>query len=253
VTLQDALGALEPGNSAEVVIDMDTIAHAMTDAPRPDFYYSSISQQTQFDCSKCSSFNDVRGRYVYCAWCGWRNNAFLLKEQMSELRERLNSGMVSPEDAVKQAVSAFDACCRSFVDQLETRMTMKASRRAQVKDLLFHNLDRFDEALKTVFDINLTACLGNNRALIHKLFLRRHVYEHDGGVATDRYIRQSGDTEVKEGVLIRESLVNVHALIGALIRMTDTFDTDFHEIFPPEPFCIEMDRKRRERTKRSNR
>ena len=252
-TLQDALGALESANSAVVAIDMDAIADAMTDAPRPDFYYSSISQQTQFDCSKCGSFNDVRGRYVYCAWCGWRNNAFLLKEQMSELRERLNSGALLPEDAVRQAVSAFDACSRNFVGQLEARMEMKASRRDRVKRLLFHNLDRVDEVLKTVFDINLTEGLGKDRPLVRKMFFRRHVYEHDGGVATNTYIRQSGDAAVEEGELIRESVENVHVLIGALIRMTDTLDTDFHEIFPPEPFCIEMERKRRERVKRSNR
>jgi DNA-directed RNA polymerase subunit RPC12/RpoP len=252
-TLQNALGALEPANTAEVDIDMDAISDTVTDAPWPDFYYTSIAQQTQFDCSKCGGFNDVRGRYVYCASCGWRNNAALLKETMSELRDRLNTGAISPEDAVKQAVSAFDACGRNFVDQLETRVAMKASRRAQVKNLLFHNLDRIDEVLKTVFDINITAGLRKDRALVRKMFLRRHVYEHDGGVTTGRYIEQSGDTEVEEGMLIRESVENVHILIGALIRMTDTLDADFHEIFPPEPFCIELKRNRKERERRSNR
>lgn len=249
-TLRTALDALEAGNTAEVEIDMDAIADALSDAPQPDFYYPSIAQQTQFDCSKCNNFNDVRGRYVYCASCGWRNNAALLKETMSELRNLLNSESVSPEDAVKQVVSAFDACGRNFVDQLVTRSPMKASRRAQVRGLLFHNLDRVEEVLKTAFDIDLTAGLGKNRAFVRKMFFRRHVYEHDGGVATARYVRESGDTAVEEGVLLRETVENVHDLIGALIRMTETLETDFHEIFPPEPFCIERERERRDRQKR---
>ncbi len=251
-TLHTALDVLEAGKTAEVKIDMDEIADAVTDAPKPEFYYASIAQQTQFRCSKCGNFNDVRGRYVYCASCGWRNNAALLKDTMSELRNRLNDGEVSPEDAVKQAVSAFDACSRSFVDQLVTRSPMKASRCAKVQGLLFHNLDRVEEALRTVFDIDLTAGLGKNRAFVRKMFFRRHVYEHDGGVATARYVRESGDTAVEEGVLLRETVENVHDLIGALIRMTETVETDFHEIFPPEPFCIELERERRNRQKRSS-
>ena len=53
-------------------------------------------------------------------------------------------------------------------------------------------------------------------------------------------------------MLLRETVENVHDLIGALIRMTETVETDFHEIFPPEPFCIELERERRDRQKRSS-
>ncbi len=52
--------------------------------------------------------------------------------------------------------------------------------------------------------------------------------------------------------LLGETVENVHDLIGALIRMTETVETDFHEIFPPEPFCIELERERGDRQKRSS-
>ena len=98
--------------------------------------------------------------------------------------------------------------------------------------------------MKRAFDINMLQGMDGDRDFINRMFLRRHVYEHDGGVATARYVRESGDSEIEEGVIIRETVENVHRLISCLNRMAKTIETDFHEIFPPEPFCIERERER---------
>ena len=37
------------------------------------------------------------------------------------------------------------------------------------------------------------------------MFARRHVFEHEAGVADRRYVERSGDTTVTEGTLIRET------------------------------------------------
>jgi len=152
--------------------------------PREDFYYTSTIQQTQFQCAACNSFNDIRGRYGYCASCGWRNNFSVLKGAFVSIRERINDGRLAPEEAVKQAISEFDSAARNFVDQPEALVPMKKSRRAKVQDLLFHNLDRVDEVMKSAFDINLLQGLNADRNFVGMMFHRRHVYEHDGGVAT---------------------------------------------------------------------
>ena len=91
-----------------------------------------------------------------------------------------------------------------------------------------------------------------DRKFIRKMFFRRHVYEHDGGVATPRYVRESGDQEIEEGILIRETAENAHKLIGYLNRMIKTLDTDFNEIFPPEPFCIQIEKDRQSRIRRND-
>ena len=251
-TLNQAVETIDCGSTAEVVIDMDVVADTVPGEPRPDFYYSSTVQQTQFVCRTCNSFNDVRGRYAYCASCGWRNNVASLEDAFASIRERLNEDGLTPAEAVKQAVSEFDSAARDFIDQLEAETPMKESRRDELQKLLFHNLDRFDELMRSAFSINLLQGMGDDRDFIKQMFLRRHVYEHDGGVATDRYIRESSDTTVEEGSMIRETAENAHKFIGRLIRMVETFEADFHEMLPPEPFCIEIEKARQARMSSSN-
>lgn len=235
-----AHGDKPPNSKWEVVIDMDALADLVPGEARPDFYYPSIVQQTRFKCIKCDSFNDIRGRYGYCANCGWRNNRSTVEAALASLREKLNNGMIEPSDAVKQAVSEFDSAARNFVDELEARSPMKESRRNELQNLLFHGIDQAEALLRSMFGIDFMKPVASDRDFVKRMFLRRHVYEHDGGVATARYVRESGDTTIAEGELIRETKENAHNLMSSLNRMTAAFDEDFHELFPPEPFCIEQ-------------
>jgi hypothetical protein len=101
-SLMEALEAeIEPGTKREFIIDMDQIADLGANQPKPPFYYTSETQQTRYNCNHCNEFNDIRGKYGYCAACGWRNNAQLLKTKFIELRERLNARQSSPEDTVQ--------------------------------------------------------------------------------------------------------------------------------------------------------
>jgi hypothetical protein len=79
------------------------------------------------------------------------------------------------------------------------------------------------------------------------MFHRRHVYEHNGGVSTELYVRESGDKNAEAGLLITESAENVHNLISSLERMIEVIAADFDEMFPPEKFCINIENNRRKR------
>jgi len=251
-SLNTAIYEAAPGSTSEVVIDMNAIADSITDEPRPDFYYTSTAQQTEFNCSACNSYNDIRGRYGYCASCGWRNTAESQKVALERIRSQLVSGDLSPTDAVKQSVSEFDSAARDYVNQLISLVPMKSSRSNQLERLLFHNLDKFDELLKDCFDINLLKGMTADRAFVNKMFFRRHVYEHDGGVATQRYAEESGDSDIAQGDLIRETVENANKLIGCLNRMISTLESDFHEIFEPVSFCIEIENERKKRMSERN-
>ena len=251
-SLHTAICEAKLGSTSEVVIDMDAIADSITDEPRPDFYYTSTAQQTEFNCSACNSYNDIRGKYGYCASCGWRNSAAFQRVTLERIRSQLVSGDLSPSDAVKQSVSEFDSAARDYADQLISLVPMKESRKKQLERLLFHNLDKFDELLRFCFDINLMKGMLADRNFVKKMFFRRHVYEHDGGVATQRYVEESGDSSIGKGDLIRETAENAHRLIGCLNRMISTFESDFHEMFEPEAFCIEIENARRNRMSRGN-
>ena len=223
-----------PGNEREFVIDMDEIADRGVDQPKPEFYYTSQTQQTRYKCDHCGEFNDIRGRFGYCASCGWRNNAQSVKASFAALREKLNSGQDGPIETVKSAVSEFDACCRDIAGQLAKRVPMKPGRKAELQRLLFHDLESATvSSMKSMFDIDLLRGVGADAAFVKMMMHRRHVYTHDAGVADEKYVRESGDPDAREGVLIRETQANAHRLIGILTRIVENLDSDFHEIFQP--------------------
>ncbi|MCG7985712.1 MAG: hypothetical protein JAY90_23620 [Candidatus Thiodiazotropha lotti] len=251
-SLNKALIEVPTETTSEVVIDMDAIADSVTNEPRPDFYYTSTAQQTEYKCQACNCYNDIRGRYGYCASCGWRNTASSLKAALDRIREQLNEGVISASDAVKQSVSEFDSAARDLVDQLVSRVPMKESRRNQFDGLLFHNLDKFDGLMKACFDFDLLKGMSGDRDFVRMMFFRRHVYEHDGGVITRRYIENSGDSEAEEGILLRETAQNAHKFIGCINRMITTLEQDFHELFKPEPFCIDIENERKARAESRN-
>jgi hypothetical protein len=188
--LLSAIDGVTPGAETEVTIDMDKLADAVPGEPRPDFYYTSTTQQTQFKCTECGSFNDVRGKFAYCASCGWRNDLAAIKASLSGIRQRLNDKTLVPAEAVRQAISEFDSMGRDFATQLAAPVPMKEYRRNQLKSLLFHNLDKVQEQLKPAFDIDLLRAIGKKRAFVRMMFHPRHAYEHDGGVMTASICRR---------------------------------------------------------------
>jgi len=240
-TLMDALDEeVSPGTEKEFFIDMDEIADKGSDQPKPDFYYTSQTQQTRYKCDHCGEFNDIRGRFGYCASCGWRNNAQSTKASFFTLRERLNNGLATPVETVNSAVSEFDACCRNIVGELAKRAPMKPNRKADFERTLFHDFDSAAvRSMKSMFDIDLLRGVGAEVVFAKMMMHRRHVYTHNGGVADEKYVQESGDLDAREGVLIRETQVNVHRFIGILVRITENIDKDFHEIFQPTEWPIQ--------------
>lgn len=235
-----------------VTIDMDAVGDAAV-VPKPDFYFPGVVQQTQFPCAACNGWNDIKGQYGYCAVCGTRNNAQRLAGDLEEVRSKLNDGTLAPAEAVRSAVSKFDSCCRNLVAQLCERVPMTQARSGRLARMLFHDLEGKAEHLKAAFDFDVFAGIDSDaQAFLRMMFHRRHVYEHDGGQATARYVRESGDTSVAEGALIRETKENAHRLIGLLKSAAVNFDRGFHELFPPEekPVAWERDRQARMKQRR---
>ncbi len=249
-TLTEALASGEP--SLDAVIDMDAASDAAT-IPKPAFYYSGQTQQTKFICVACGANNDVRGRYVYCSLCGTRNNAQILRSDLDALRARLNDGQSQPPDALKSSVSAFDSCCGNLLAQLVDRVPLTPDRKNKLSKMLFHRIEKAAGELRTVFDIHLFQGLEEEDISFVRLRMhRRHAFEHDGGHATAHYIRESGDTTVAEGSLIRESKENVHRMIGLLSRMASNFDRGFHELFSPEEKPVAYEREHQSHIRRQS-
>jgi hypothetical protein len=240
-TFLDGLEAVvEPGQNVDLHIDMDAIVDMDENEDVPHFYRREQNQQTQFECDRCGEFNDIRGRYGYCAACGKRNNHQQLTGHFDSIRESLNNNECTAENAVLRSVSKFDAACRDLLASLCLRIPMKETRKSRFRRALFHNLnDDLLEDLKSGFDIDLFRSIENRRLYFRKMMERRHIFEHNDCVADARYIDRSGEQNIVEGQLVRETQENAHEFMGVLSKLTKNFDEDFHEIFPLTSWPVE--------------
>jgi hypothetical protein len=240
--LRDALDAEQDGVHA---IDMDAVADAVgRETEKPAFYYAEESQQHKFTCEACGQINDILGTYGYCTGCGTRNDLQELEKKIiPALRDRINTG--GPYEAcVKDAVAAFDSFAGQYVQQL-TKSPMTPRRRARLEKMRFHNLEAVATNIKAAFDIDILDGLDADAVdFTKKMFHRRHVYEHNGGEADEKYIADSGDTGVRPKQALRETQESANRLASLVLKIARNLHSGFHEIFPPEEQPIKWHQER---------
>jgi hypothetical protein len=229
--LNEALAAKEDGDH---IIDIDAVSDAVgIDAEKPPFYYAEESQQNRFTCKCCREFSDILGTFGYCSACGTRNDL-----QQSEdhtiplLRERINSG--GPyELCVKDAVAAFDSFAGQYARQLIQRIPMTPGRKARLEKMRYHNLKLVRTEFSATFDIDiLSGMKADDIDFVTLMFHRRHVYEHNGGEADEKYIADSGDNSVRPKQTLHETQDSAQRLTGLIVKMARNLHHGFHDIFP---------------------
>lgn len=238
----DALHSEHDGDHA---IDMDEVADASISAgPRPSFYYAEETQQKLLECAACGHTSDILGRYAYCSTCGTYNGAAELESDVNAERRKLAVSTDYPA-AVTALVSAFDSFARSVAKQLSSRIPMTPARRKEWSQKMFHGVPQSAEAFRSTFDISMLRGVPEaDTALAHRLFLRRHVYEHNGGEVDARYIEESGDKTVRLKQVITETRESASCLADIVLRFGRNIMDGFHEIFPVQQVAIRSKRPR---------
>lgn len=240
--------ALNDDQDGDHLIDMDAVADALgKDGDKPPFYYAEEGQQNQFTCNECECFNDILGTYGYCSRCGTRNDfQELEKTTIPRLRARINAG--GPyEQCVKDAVSGFDSFAGHYMRQLVDKVPLTPARRARVEKIRFHNLKGVAAEFKSIFDIDILADMKTADVEFAALmFHRRHVYEHNGGEADEKYIADSGDASVRPKQALHETQESAHRIASLVTKMAANLHKGFHEIFPPEQGPIDWYAKRKQ-------
>lgn len=238
--------ALQSGQPGEYAIDMDAVAEAAgKNYAKPAFFYAEERQQNLFTCKTCGKVNDVLGTYAYCGSCGTRNDLQDLEMIIQGIRHRINA--VGPYEAcVKEAVAAFDSFAGQYAKQLLARVPLTPARKARLERAHFHNLGAVSDMFRNMFDIDILSGMSEeNVAFATLMFHRRHVYEHKGGEADEKYIADSGD-KVRLKQALRETQESAHRAASLVVKLAANLHKGFHEIFPPieEPIRWHERRKR---------
>ena len=145
--------AVRSGIAGETTIDMDSIADAIAEEKRPDFYYAEQRQQKQFICLACRGDNDILGRYGYCSTCGTHNGVQELGLDLAAAQVRIATA--SYEGALNDSVSAFDSFAKQLAKQLAARIPLRRKRKTALEKALFHSLGPRAKELLDWFDINI--------------------------------------------------------------------------------------------------
>jgi len=224
--------ALASDTDAEHIIDMDAVADAAgKETEKPPFYYAEESQQNKFTCSECGEVNDILGRFGYCSICGtWNGIQELMEKAVPSIRARINAD--GPYDScVRDAVSEFDSLVGAYVTELVRRVGMSSARKNRLSNRRFHNLKSAAIDLRDTLDIDILRGLSVDEiAFAELMFHRRHVYEHRGGVADEKYIADSGDKSIRERQALHESAESAHRIVNVILRMATNLHRGFHEI-----------------------
>jgi len=115
---------------------------------------------------------------------------------------------------------------------------MTPALKARLEKGRFHNLQSVATNLKEILDIDILDGLKAEDVEFAKLmFHRRHVYEHKGGEADEKYIADSGNTSVCPKQGLRETRESAHRIVGLVLRMAADLHRGFHEILPAEEVC----------------
>jgi hypothetical protein len=163
----------------------------------------------------------------------------LSEKTIPSIRERINAG--GPYEAcVRDSVAAFDSFVGQYVVQLARQVPLTASRKMRLENRRFHNLQMVAAELKEIFDMDILDGLSHEDVEFARLmFHRRHVYEHKGGEADEKYITDSGDASVRPKQALRETQESAHRIAGLVVKMAGNLHRSFHEILPCEQGPIE--------------
>lgn len=231
--------------NGQVIIDIDEIANkANNEGNTPAFYFSEQRQQKVYKCVSCGESNDIIGRFCYCSLCGTRNDIVEFKNILDAIRERNSSE--STEESLRNAISGFDSFVSQIVKQLVLHIPLSKKRKKYIENKRFHNIEDVDKIFKSWYDIEILKNIKNiDFEFIKKMFLRRHVYEHNAGIIDQKYLDDSQDCSVRINQHISEKYSDIYRMLGILIRIAENINEGFIDIFPPINEPIEQFKKRK--------
>jgi hypothetical protein len=210
----------------------------------PAWHYQEEKQQLHFTCEteNCRAESDILGRFGYCPRCGRTNARRVFFDRLSGIRSKIKEASQNPdrearrevwEDITSKLVSEFEAFMRHLAIKLLTHR-MTASRRRALEALNFQKPFDADRSLEDWFDISVSkwegigtrprcALSNEDTGFVKRMFQKRHILVHNGGVVDSTYIELSGDTQVQLMERIRVSSKEVIRFVAVIEVMARNF------------------------------
>lgn len=232
--------AIKSGEDGEYVVDMDKVADLVgKECPKPKFYYSEKKQQNLYECSACGNYDDILGRYGYCSCCGTCNGFQELKQEILKIENEIQTS-TEDDKCLKDLISAFDGFGRYYVKQLIKHFPLSKKKKKEWEWKKIHNLKARAAEFLSVMGIDLFKGIeSEDTEFADKMFCRRHVYEHNGGVVDQQYIDDSGDTSVRVGQRIRETKESTSRLTKILSKIGFNIHEGLLKLNPPESKALQ--------------
>lgn len=120
----------------------------------------------------------------------------------------------------ERALGGAVAAVQTFAKQLHAKSDKPTTSRNP-----WQSVTRLQEQWQTSFSSNpLAALSADDVRLLRVGFARRHLLEHNGGVADERYVQESGDN-IAIGRRIRVKPAFVREFLEAVVRLADALQT----------------------------
>ncbi len=193
--------------------------------PVPIRHYRERSLETHITCAKCTLDYAIFGLFAFCPDCREHNSGQMLEKNLELIVKQLALAESQTdadlkrqltEDALENCVSAFDGFARESC-RVRGAKSVDPIGAAQIS---FQNLDRADQRLRTLFQVELSTCLAAHEwQSARRSFMRRHLLAHRSGVVDEQYRREAQDPAAILGRRIAITPEAVTELIGCVRQL----------------------------------
>ncbi len=174
--------------------------------------YQELPVDSELICSNCQFNFQVYGIYGYCPGCG-SENLQIYEENLANIKREIETS-TNKQRALRHAYS----------DLVTTFETIAAARaRAITQDTAhFQNLYDTKNFFKKQTGLDIFEGLDESKIRqLQRVFQKRHVYEHNKGIISDRYVRYMPEDKHLHGRKAELSLEEIENVVGILRVIID--------------------------------
>jgi hypothetical protein len=192
------------------------------DSPPPLFEYRERDLETELTCTGCTLRYTIYGVFAFCPDCGQHNSPQILNKNLETIERMLNLAdqherqlrLYIIEDALENAVSAFDGFGREFVRILSRTASGTSTTYS------FQNIVAARDRLIREHGIDMAAgLLSVEWESVIRGFQKRHLLAHCMSIVDDRYLAATHDPGAQKGTKVSIDKEEVQQVMGALRKI----------------------------------